>query len=155
MLSLLLLLIVFVSGISSKQKSDKTILCTRELEEVVYQPNKCAFNYFQKISNQLRLQKDVLWTPQARSTIQTFSQTYNVTVLLIDAFNYFYTYEISPTFYQSGFGATFLIQRLNTVNGAMIIIENIYVYGSKLWSSTGQLLYLIVAAPQKRFVSAC
>lgn len=64
-------------------KSNKA--CTRELENIVYTPDNCAFNYLKKITADLRIQAPLLNTLQNASVLDSFRANHGVDVLVVDA----------------------------------------------------------------------
>lgn len=152
MLSLLLLLSLLCCGVFA---DDTTKQCTIKLEEVVYHPKSCAFDYFQRISDELRLEGDKLWTPEVIPILGNFMQKYTVDALIVDAFSHVMIYPTYGYLLNTDIARAYCIQRLNTVNGALIAENQAYVFATKFWNSNGQMFYLIVAAEMQNFLTIC
>lgn len=152
LLSVILLFSFIFGGVFC---GDNVKVCTIELAQVVYQPETCAFKYFTEITDKLRFQAELFWSSDAKSLLTAFSERYKVEVLVADAFGMVYDYPNAKFVYPFNIGVFFLIQRLTTVNGAIIDQGKTYAFATKFWSKNGQLLYLIVSAPRTRFVSNC
>ena len=79
-----------------QHRRDNSAVCTKELEEIVYQPESATLAYFTRISEGFKCAGPVLWTPQNISFIQTFENKYNVNVEVFDAFGHLIYPEIIP-----------------------------------------------------------
>ncbi len=84
------LIIVALSAIglisAEEQKECPSKLCTRELEEIVYQPMTPTFAYLNRISEELKLAGPIFWAPQNESFIENFEVKYRVGIQVFDAF---------------------------------------------------------------------
>lgn len=88
------------SSSSSSSLSCNTKLCTKELEQIVYQPMNPTLAYLNKISEELKIGSPIFWSPQNESFIESFEIKYRVGVQVFDAFrNRIYPeYFITKTF---------------------------------------------------------
>lgn len=85
---------------TKRLKYSKSNKCSRELEAIIYKPETCALQYFNRISAQLKARSEVFFTPQADPFIYTFINEYNVLLSLVDAMgntmNYYPNLTKSP-----------------------------------------------------------
>ena len=88
---LLLFSAIFISTFESKNffpkpsQCLKSRKCSNELAQIVYKPESCALQYFDKISVPLKTRSEIFFTAEADSFIYSFENTHNVLVTLVDS----------------------------------------------------------------------
>ena len=105
----LLTLIVSVLGLLSAEKERKpshciTKKCTRELEEIVYQPSTYYREYLDKISTEIKIAGPfILWSNEVKSFIAAFEAKYNVNVVILNPFRNDFLKQIinDPNYYST------------------------------------------------------
>lgn len=83
---------IFTKTINENSNNNK---CSSALEQVIYRPETCAYQYLNKLHKEFLIRSPLLFTSQADAFIYSFESMYNVYVTLIDAMgkttNYYYS----------------------------------------------------------------
>lgn len=138
----------------------KSIACRKELEEIVFQPPSCAYEYMKRIGDELRSQSAVFWenSEQSKSLIETFSNTYKVTVVIIDAMGGTMRYPggamIPVSFKTRGLARSRLnIDGFNAFETASVDLQ--YEYTSIFWGPDGQMYSVLIALFKENLPEYC
>lgn len=127
--------------------------CSRQLEEIIFVPPVCAFEYLKKISQEIRLGKALLWTPLNASLIDTFQQKYDVFLVINDAMGIStkYTYStyqeaLSHALLNDDPSSGYITEHSNAIGGAFVNNGTHYKYKTIYWNNLGQMYYVKIVA---------
>ena len=141
-----------IIGLVSAEEQDRhypenQAICTRELEEIVYQPESPALNYFNRITEEIKIAGPILWTPQNVSFIQSFEAKYRVAVQVYDAF-YKMIYPTDGSSTPVGF---LPITSTANMNGSGLLRDTdemaLLRYEFIVFDCIGQMKYILINMP--------
>lgn len=122
LVAVLTFLSAFISAeVTGKQKSHRQ--CTRELEQIVYQPETPAYHYLKRISKSLKVQSPLLFTAQNQSILANFAATYNVQVFVTDALGFTLAYPVAEVGFQPSTPLTTAFEADSVVPVAMAQLQ--------------------------------
>lgn len=82
-----------IINIDSPKEVDKSAVCARELQKILFKPKSCAFNYLNELALKFRTgAQTILFNNQADSFIYSFEVAYKLIIRLTDPFGYVTTY---------------------------------------------------------------
>lgn len=138
---------------SSSYRNDEATLCTSELEGIVYQPPTPSFEYFNRISEEIKVAGPILWTPYNVSFIETFETKYKISVQVYDAFrNPLYPQDLDgQTYYSTTSTANMNGSGYATVpaspNNGMYMGMAMAMYEFIVYNGYGELKYVLLMLP--------
>ena len=133
--------------------------CSRELEEIVYVPKVCAFDYLKKITETLAAHGPLLFVPEtAKPIFERFVSTFNVHVNVVDALGVWLNYpggtvQSWPKGVHSLNQAYALGEGFSNLPSGKIFLTGAYVYNKVLWNFDGQMYTVSVIADKEGLTS--
>lgn len=119
--------------------------CSKQLAEIVYEPDTCTAQYLRRISRELKEYGPLLFTVQNTTILATFAAKYNVAVTLYNALGEVIYPVVDPIYYAMYRTTARAYLNLNPVD---IVPDNATpasFYEYLQWNTNGELLLVSIS----------